>query len=198
MNARICHFGTSELCGETVSDVPDPATSGEITAEKSDGGGGGGKKTLKRSKSRSLKVEGTRGYMAPEFQFTGIPTQKCDIYAFGVVILELLSGEEPLKYRLEEGTDGGYRRVGVIETARAAVEGGDLRLWIDRRLRDSYPVDVAENMVRVGLECVEEDPNKRPDMGRVAVLVSKMYLESKNWADRIGLPADISVSLAPR
>lgn len=200
MNARICHFGTSELCGETVSDVPDPETSGEITAEKSDGdgGGGGSKKTLKRSKSRSLKVEGTRGYMAPEFQFTGIPTQKCDIYAFGVVILELLSGEEPLKYRLEEGTDGGYRRVGVIETARAAVEGGDLRLWIDRRLRDSYPVDVAENMVRVGLECVEEDPKKRPDMGRVAVLVSKMYLESKNWADRIGLPADISVSLAPR
>lgn len=195
MNAKICHFGTSALCGETVSEVPDSETSGEISRDSSDGGS---KKTLKKSKSRALKVEGTRGYMSPEFQLTGIPTQKCDIYAFGVVILELLSGEEPLKYRLEEGTDGGYRRVSVIETARAAIEGGDLRMWIDRRLKDSYPVDAAENMVRVGLECAEEDPNKRPDMGRVAVVVSKLYLDSKNWAEQIGVPMDISVSLAPR
>lgn len=145
-----------------------------------------------------MKVEGTRGYMAPEFQITGIPTQKCDVYAFGVVILELLSGDEPLKYRLEEGTGGGYRRVSVIETARVAVESGELRKWVDGRVRDSYPVDVAEKMIRVGLECVEEDPDKRPDMGRVAVLVSKLYLESKTWAEKIGIPTDFSVSMAPR
>lgn len=128
----------------------------------------------------------------------GVPTKKCDVYAFGVVILELLSGEEPLKYHMEEGSNGGYRRVSVIETARGALESGELRTWIDRRVNDSYPVDAAEKMVRVGLDCTDDDPDRRPDMNRVTALVSKLYLESKNWAERIGLPTDISVSMGPR
>lgn len=145
--------------------------------------------------------------MAPEFQSTGIATQKSDVYAFGVVVLELLSGEEALKYRFQdEGSsinDGGgvYRRVSVIDTAREAVAGGgggEVRRWVDRRLRDSYPVDVAEKMVLLVLECVEEDPDKRPDMGRVAVTVSKFYMESQKWAEQIGLPTEISVSMGPR
>ncbi|KAF4380170.1 hypothetical protein F8388_023338 [Cannabis sativa] len=195
INAKLCHFGTSELCGEIESEVVTDSensieTESEITAIK---------RNPKKSRSRALKLEGTRGYMAPEFQLTGTPSQKCDVYAFGVVMLELLSGEEPLKYqRVEEGEDGGYRRVSVIETARAAVEGGELRKWVDGRMRDSYPVEVAEKMIRVGLDCVEEAPERRPDMGRVAGLVSMLFLESKNWAEKIGMPMDFSVSLAPR
>lgn len=148
-----------------------------------------------------MKVEGTRGYMAPEFQLSGISTQKSDVYAFGVVILELISGKEALKYVVEEGNGGGYRRVSVIETARAAMEGGggEVRKWVDKRFRDSFPVEVAEKMVQVGLECVLEDPDKRPDMGRVDALVSKLYLESQSWAERMGTPpTQFSVSLAAR
>ncbi|XP_004307373.1 PREDICTED: lysM domain receptor-like kinase 3 [Fragaria vesca subsp. vesca] len=166
LNAKICHFGTAELTGE--------------------------------SRARSKKVEGTRGYMAPEFQLSGVVTQKCDVYAFGVVMLELMSGEEALKYKME-AEEGRYKRVSVIETAREAVKcGGGVRRWVDRRLNDSFPMEVAEKMVQVALECVEDDPERRPDMGRVAGLVSKLFLESQKWADRIGLPLDISVSLAPR
>ncbi|KAM5555977.1 lysM domain receptor-like kinase 3 [Rosa sericea] len=166
LNAKICHFGTAELCGE--------------------------------SRARSKKVEGTRGYMAPEFQVSGVVTQKCDVYAFGVVMLELVSGEEPLKYKMEV-EDGGYKRVSVIEMAREAVKSvGGVRRWVDRRLKDSFPMEVAEKMVQVALECVEDDPERRPDMGRVAGLVSKLFLESQHWAERIGLPIDISVSLAAR
>ncbi|KAB2084064.1 hypothetical protein ES319_A05G309300v1 [Gossypium barbadense] len=178
--AKICHFGTAELCGEVTKD------------EESS-------KTLGRSKSKVMKIEGTRGYMAPELQFTGLVTQKCDVYAFGVVILELLSGKEALKFLVDEES-GGYQRVSVIDTASEAAAGGiaGVRTWIDRRLKDSFPVDVAEKMVLVALECVEEDPKKRPDMDKVAGQVSKLYLDSKNWADNIGLPTDISVSIAPR
>ncbi|KAK4834917.1 hypothetical protein QYF36_002504 [Acer negundo] len=167
--AKFCHFGTAELCGEV--------------EENRDG--------------KVKKIEGTRGYMSPEFQVSGITTQKSDVYAFGVVILELLSGEEALRFVFDEGS-GEYKRISVIERASQAVAGGGVRRWVDRRLKDSYPVEVAEKMVVLGLQCVDENPEKRPDMGKVAGLVSRLYLESKTWAERIGLPTDFSVSLAPR
>jgi serine/threonine protein kinase len=180
--AKICHFGTSELCGESVT-VGDSSVSD---------------KNLKRSGSREVRFEGTRGYMAPEFQVTGVATQKTDVYAFGVVILELLSGLEAVRFELE-GNDGGYKRVSVVDTAREALkEHGGVRKWVDRRLKDSFPMDVSEKMIRVGLECVSEIPKERPGMGRVSMEVSKLYLESKEWEEKLGTNIDFSVSLAPR
>lgn len=150
------------------------------------------------SPARSKQFEGVRGYMAPEFQVSGVATQKSDVYAFGVVILELLSGEEPLKFRFDEKTRG-FVKTSVIEAAMAAVDGGEgrLRNWVDRRLNDSFPVDVVEKLTRVALECVHVDPDKRPNMGRVAGKISKFYLTSRKWFDSIKMP-DITVSLGPR
>lgn len=180
LNAKICHFGTSELCGEIMRDNVDF-------------------KELKRSNSKIKKFEGTRGYMAPEFQRSGIATQKCDVYAFGVVILELLSGMEALTYRVNEES-GSYVRISVVDTAREAVEGGGggVRKWVDKRLRDSYPVEVAEKLTRLALDCVVDDPQSRPDMGKVVIWVSQMFLESQDWAEKMGEITDFSVSLAPR
>lgn len=172
-NAKICHFGAAELCGET---------------------GEEGKQAF----------EGVRGYMSPEFKATGVATQKSDVYAFGVVILELLTGQEPLRHKLDRSS-GTHRLISVIETAREAVEGGGeetvegrLRRWIDRRLRDSFPVEAAERLTRVALQCVQEDPNKRPEMKWVAGKISKVYLASRVWSERVRVPTEISVSLAPR
>ncbi|KAI3730998.1 hypothetical protein L1987_62180 [Smallanthus sonchifolius] len=175
LNAKICHFGTTELCGET-------DCSSEADSVKSN--------------SKFMKFEGTRGYMSPEFQSTGIATQKSDVYAFGVVILEILSGEEPLKYRQENGN---YVRVSLIEMTREAVESGGVRRWMDRRLKDSFPEEVALKLAQLGLMCVEEDPDKRPDISWVVGRISKFYLESQSWTEKMGqLPADFSVSMAPR
>ncbi|CAN1149081.1 LysM domain receptor-like kinase 3 [Linum perenne] len=189
LNAKICHFGTAELCGEMdlVSSRGDHDSESKSTTHKRSG------------KARGMKIEGTRGYMAPEFQARGVVTQKCDVYAFGVVILELLSGEQALRYEFDEGSEG-FRRISVVEMTKEAVsEGGPgVRKWVDRRLKDSYPVDVAEKMMLIGLECVEEDPEKRPLMEKVAIRVSKLYLESKNWAEKLGVPTDFSTSFAPR
>ncbi|XP_073286599.1 PTI1-like tyrosine-protein kinase 1 [Primulina huaijiensis] len=176
-NAKICHFGAAELCGETMGEEkPDAAAA-------------------------DRQFEGVRGYMSPEFKSTGVATQKTDVYAFGVVILELLTGEEPVKYKLRNGS---YSRISVIETAREMLEGGGegvegrLRRWVDRRLKDSFPVEVAERLTRVALQCVQEDPDKRPEMKWVAGKISKLYLVSRIWADRVKVPTEISVSLAPR
>ncbi|GKC63199.1 LysM domain receptor-like kinase 3 [Tanacetum coccineum] len=165
-SAKICHFGTAELCGET-------------------------------DNLSETKFEGTRGYMSPEYQTTGVPSHKSDVYAFGVVILELLSGKEALKYVRD--SSGNYIRVSVIETVAEAVKGGYLRTWIDRRLKDSYPEDVVEKLVRLAVECLDEDPDKRPDMRWVAGRVSKMYLESVSWVEKMGeFPDGFTVSVGGR
>ncbi|CAL5200249.1 unnamed protein product [Lathyrus oleraceus] len=194
-NARVCHFGAAQLCGEAVEEneiATKQLGENEITEEP----------RSKEFRSSNVQFEGVRGYMSPEFQSTGVATQKSDVYAFGVVILELLSGEEPLKFKFDEKSRD-FVRKSVIESARAAVDGGDgsvegkLRMWVDRRLKDSFPVDDAEKLTRVALDCVHVDPDQRPNMGRVAGKISTLYLKSKKWSDNMKLP-DMSFSLAPR
>ena len=101
-NAKICHFGTAQLCGETDENQLVPQVSkykGEIVEEEEEEEEESFSSTrspeLKRTNSRAMQFQGVRGYMSPEFQSTGVATQQSDVYAFGVVILELLSGEEP-------------------------------------------------------------------------------------------------------
>ena len=205
-NAKICHFGAAQLCAET--DDENESTKkrvGEITEKSSSSPSFMKSKESRLSGRANMKIEGVKGYMSPEFQSTGVATQKSDVYAFGVVILELLSGKEPLKYEFDKDT-GYFIRTSLIETARAAIDGaggkgsveGGLRKWLDRRLKDSFPVEIAEKVTRVALECVHMDPDKRPDMGRIAGKISKLYLESRIWSDNVRMPTEISVSLAPR
>ncbi|XP_044476215.1 lysM domain receptor-like kinase 3 [Mangifera indica] len=198
-NAKICHFGTAQLCGESEEEYVrrDKVTEIQEIIEEEPVA------FLTRSRSSKMQFEGVRGYISPEFRVTGIPTQKSDVYSLGVVILELLSGEEPFKYKFDN-TRGELVRTSVTETARLTMDGGDdgcgregnIRKWIDRRLKDSFPIDVAEKLIRVALECVDDDPAKRPDMGRVSRKISKLYLESRVWADHF--KTDISCSLGPR
>lgn len=183
-NAKICHFGASELCGDTrEEDRPRPPG---LISER--------------------QFVGVRGYMSPEFKANGVATQKSDVYAFGVVILELLTGQEPETYKFDKDSKI-YKRHSVIETAREAVEGSGggeeglemrLRKWVDKRLKDSFPVDVAEKVTRVALECVQVDPSNRPDMKWVAGKISKLYLASRKWSEKFKVPTEISVSLGPR
>ncbi|KAJ8559598.1 hypothetical protein K7X08_003656 [Anisodus acutangulus] len=164
-NAKICHFGAAELCSVTESKAV--MIGGEIGEETPELGG---------SASKPRDFEGVRGYMSPEFQQTGVATQKSDVYAFGVVLLELVSGEEPVRFNYDKAT-GNYSKISVIEKARKVVEcGGDreedggvgVRNWVDRRLSDSFPVDVAKKVMRLALDCLHVEPDNRPDMRRVA------------------------------
>ncbi|KAG4145616.1 hypothetical protein ERO13_D05G105600v2 [Gossypium hirsutum] len=196
-NAKICHFGTTQLRSET--DAIETLETGSSKRETEIKESNASFRELKRYDSGDRHFEGLRDYMSPEFRSSGSVTQKSDVFAFGVVILELLSGEEPLKYRYDKET-GDFLRTSVIDTATAAMAEGreGLRQWVDRRMNDSFPVEVAEKLIRLALDCVHVDPDNRPDMGRVAGKISKLYLESRIWLDNVKVPTGISVSLAPR
>ncbi|KAK9676595.1 hypothetical protein RND81_11G087700 [Saponaria officinalis] len=199
--AKLCHFGVAELCGEPTEER-ESGVNGKIEEDLEVGT----TSFRKLSRSNSVKFNGTRGYMSPEFQATGVGTRKSDVYAFGVILIGLLSGEGPVKYKLDKATKE-YKKISAMDAAIAVVAddggcGGEregrIRKWVDRRLRDSYPVDVAEKLTRLAVDCVHVDPNKRPDMCRVAGKISKLYLESQAWCERMSVPTDFTVSFAPR
>ncbi|XP_072993371.1 lysM domain receptor-like kinase 3 [Typha latifolia] len=181
LHGKICHFGTAALAGEVPSDDR------------------GVSPAVRRSRSRRGWIEGTRGYMAPEIIAGERFSPRSDVYAFGVVLLELVSGEEPMRYRYDKARKE-FEAISLVETAAAAAEREreGLRQWVDRRLRDSFPVEAMEKLIHVALRCVDAEPAARPEMTWVAGKVSKLYLESKAWEDTIRLPTDFSVSLAPR
>uniref|UniRef100_A0A0E0M4T6 Serine-threonine/tyrosine-protein kinase catalytic domain-containing protein n=1 Tax=Oryza punctata TaxID=4537 RepID=A0A0E0M4T6_ORYPU len=128
------------------------------------------------------------------------PSREADVRAFGLLLLELLSGEQAATYRVRS----------VVETAAAALASGRVRSWVDRRLGDSFPQAVAERLLEVGLRCAcacasteEEErppPPPPPEMTWVAGKISKAYLDSRAWDHTLQRPqADLSsVSLAPR
>ncbi|KAK9667276.1 hypothetical protein RND81_14G244500 [Saponaria officinalis] len=141
--AKLCHFGAAQLCRS----FP----------------------VLKRVGSGLGKFEGTRDYMASEFRLMGVPTLKSDVFAFGVVVPELLPWEEPIKVDIDKRSEA-FKKVLLIHVAREAVGGGvgRLRQWGDRRLRDSVRVEVVEGLARMTLECVQDDTLKKPDIGKAS------------------------------
>jgi serine/threonine protein kinase len=187
LRAKIAHFGAADLAGELPPDDDDDESNTASARHR-------------RTGSRGRRIEGTRGYMAPEIIAGGAPSRRSDVFALGVLLLELLSGEEPVRYEYNKATKE-YERTSLIESAEAAAAesaGEGMRRWVDRRLKDSFPVDAAETLTAVALRCVAKDPAARPEMSWVAAKVSKLFVEAQDWADKFRVPTDISVSMAPR
>ncbi|CAL9782645.1 unnamed protein product [Musa acuminata subsp. burmannicoides] len=204
LRAKICHFGAAELAGEV------PANDDDIDGKVLDDSAAAAAE-LPRSRSPGKKIEWTRGYVAPEVLAGGVVSRRSDVFAFGVVLLELLSGEEPVRYRFCQEKDA-IEKVSVIETARAAMgpEGEDeaeeeegrrgrIRRWVDRRLGDSFPVEGPEEGMRVALRCVAEEAAERPQMVWVAGKLSKLLIQAKAWDDRLKTtPTRYLTSVGPR
>lgn len=96
------------------------------------------------------------------------------------------------------------KQVSVIDKATRVMRGeeqerkGKVRRWVDKRLNDSFPVEAAERLIQIAVKCVDQDSTARPDMTWVAGKVSKVFLESKMWFNRLQMPTEISVSVGPR
>ncbi|PIM99739.1 Non-specific serine/threonine protein kinase [Handroanthus impetiginosus] len=108
-----------------------------------------------------------KGYLAPEYQNEGKISPNLDIFAYGVVLLEVLSGKPPL-IRDEERENGSFIKLSdeikrVLETENAE----ELRGWIDSGLGENYSFDGAVNLANLARSCVEEDPSLRPNAGEI-------------------------------
>ncbi|CAN6452112.1 unnamed protein product [Victoria cruziana] len=115
---------------------------------------------------------GTYGYIAPEYAMRGEFSVKSDVFSFGVLLLEMLSGRNN-SFSQQSATSRdllGY-------TWRLWREGRTLEL-MDETLGESYEADEASRFIQTGLLCVQEDAHHRPHMSSVVVMLSSnsMYL----------------------
>ncbi|KAI3521503.1 hypothetical protein L1887_10973 [Cichorium endivia] len=134
----------------------------------------------------ATRVVGTFGYLAPEYLRDGLATTKSDVYAFGVVLFELISGKEAIT-RTEAVTKNSERRslasimLGALKNSPDSITMSGLKDHIDPNLLDLFPHDCVFKMAMVAKQCVEEDPILRPDMKQVVISLSHILLSSVEW-----------------
>ncbi|EOA18764.1 hypothetical protein CARUB_v10007360mg [Capsella rubella] len=95
----------------------------------------------------ALKTSAAMGYLAPEYVTTGKFTEKTDIFAFGVIILQIISG-----------------KLMLTSSLRIAAGNGELNGFIDEYLREAFDKPEVVAMARIGISCTQEIPNNRPDI----------------------------------
>ncbi|XP_022890854.1 probable LRR receptor-like serine/threonine-protein kinase IRK [Olea europaea var. sylvestris] len=113
----------------------------------------------------SSKIQSALGYMAPEFACKTVKiTEKCDVYGFGVLVLEVVTGKRPVEY-LEDDV------VVLCDMVRGSWEEGRVEECIDSRLQGKFPVEEGIPMIKLGLFCTSQVPSNRPDMAEVVSIL---------------------------
>ncbi|KAG0459954.1 hypothetical protein HPP92_023082 [Vanilla planifolia] len=113
----------------------------------------------------STRVVGTFGYMAPEYAASGKLTDKSDVFSFGVVLLELITGRKPVDTSRPLGEES------LVEWARPllvqALETGNCAEIVDPRLENCFPEADMLKMIELAASCVRHSAVKRPRMAQV-------------------------------
>lgn len=113
-------------------------------------------------------MAGTFGYMAPELPYTGKVTTQSDVYSFGILVLEVVSGRGPLHVQKHSEVQVEI----LLDIAWAAQERSNLSSIVDRRLEDDYDLKQATLALEVALLCCHPDPVARPSMKTVSQVLS--------------------------
>ncbi|KAJ0452711.1 putative protein kinase RLK-Pelle-LysM family [Helianthus annuus] len=123
--------------------------------------------------SRSRLV-GTFGYMSPEYAQYGDVSPKVDVYAFGVVLYELISAKEAIIRA--NGSDGEPKGLIALfdEVLSQAHPKDGLVKMIDPRLKDNYPLYSVHKMAQLAKACTHEDPQRRPRMRSIVVALMNL------------------------
>ncbi|KAK6125139.1 hypothetical protein DH2020_041105 [Rehmannia glutinosa] len=126
------------------------------------------------------RVVGTYGYLAPEYLRDGLATIKSDVYAFGVVLFEMISGKEAMTRSAERRSLVSIM-VAALRNSPDSMTMSSLKDHIDPSLMDLYPHDCLFKIAMLAKQCVDEDPILRPDMKQVVISLSQILLSSVEW-----------------
>ncbi|KAF0924762.1 hypothetical protein E2562_014561 [Oryza meyeriana var. granulata] len=113
----------------------------------------------------STRIAGTFGYLAPEYAMRGHLTQKADVFAFGVVVLEIVAGRSNTNNSLEES------KINLLEWAWDQYEKEQALRILDPSLR-GFNKDEAFRVICVALHCTQGSPHQRPPMSKVVAMLT--------------------------
>ncbi|CAH2041235.1 unnamed protein product [Thlaspi arvense] len=113
----------------------------------------------------STRIAGTFGYMAPEYAMHGYLTYKADVYSFGIVTLEIVSGRCNASNRTKENS------FYILDWAHALKEKGDLMELVDPRLGSEFDREEVMVMINVALLCTDVSLAVRPAMSSVVSIL---------------------------
>ncbi|KAI5060799.1 hypothetical protein GOP47_0025219 [Adiantum capillus-veneris] len=115
----------------------------------------------------TTRVIGTLGYLAPEFARTGKATPSTDVYSFGVLLLEVVTGRRSIEHWPGEEQD-----VFLVEGVWDLYTHGRPLEAVDNRLDGFFNVEEVQTVLMLGLLCSHPDPVARPAMRQVVQILS--------------------------
>ncbi|XP_010652441.1 receptor-like serine/threonine-protein kinase ALE2 isoform X2 [Vitis vinifera] len=118
----------------------------------------------------STRVMGTFGYVAPEYAMTGHLLVKSDVYSYGVVLLELLSGRKPVDMSQPPGQENLVTWARPLLTVREGLEQ-----LVDPSLAGNYDFDNVAKVAAIASMCVHPEVTHRPFMGEVVQALKLIY-----------------------
>ncbi|CAN6711235.1 unnamed protein product [Malus baccata var. baccata] len=123
----------------------------------------------------TTQVRGTMGHIAPEYLSTGKSSERTDVFGYGIMLLELVTGQRAIDFsRLEEEDD-----VLLLDHVKKLEREKRLDAIVDSNLNDSYNIQEVEMMIKVALLCTQGSPEDRPLMSEVVRM-----LEGEGLAER--------------
>ncbi|XP_011013774.1 PREDICTED: BRASSINOSTEROID INSENSITIVE 1-associated receptor kinase 1-like [Populus euphratica] len=120
-------------------------------------------------------VRGTIGHIAPEYLSTGKSSEKTDVFGYGVMLLELITGQRAFDLaRLANDDD-----VMLLDWVKGLLKDKKLEMLVDADLTGNYIDDEVEKLIQVALLCTQSSPMERPKMSEVVRM-----LEGDGLAER--------------
>ncbi|KAJ6779087.1 LRR RECEPTOR-LIKE SERINE/THREONINE-PROTEIN KINASE-RELATED [Salix koriyanagi] len=114
----------------------------------------------------AIKARGSRVYMAPEHALGKAITVKADVYSYGVVVLEIVSGRSNTEYIPNQEADF------LLDTAGRLHQQGRFLNLVDKKLGSRFDSKQALTLLHLAMECINQSPTLRPSMSEVVTKLS--------------------------
>ncbi|KAK9056898.1 hypothetical protein SSX86_024262 [Deinandra increscens subsp. villosa] len=128
----------------------------------------------------STRIAGTYGYMAPEYALRGYLTDKADVYSYGIVLLEIVSGTANTVDRTNEN------KFVLLDRALALKATGNMMDLVDPRLGSEYDIPEMIVVINLALMCTEITPTDRPPMSLVVSMLEGRIVPQAFLAEQSG------------
>ncbi|URE38593.1 Leucine rich repeat N-terminal domain, partial [Musa troglodytarum] len=119
-------------------------------------------------------VRGTVGHIAPEYLSTGQSSEKTDVFGFGILLLELITGQKALDF----GRLANQKGV-MLDWVKKLHQENKLYMMVDKDLKNNYNRVELEEMIQVALLCTQFHPSQRPKMSEVVRMLEGDGLAEK-------------------